>query len=136
MPVPPVAATSNEAVSPRLRVIPVGCFENENELFSTSPSDTAVLVPPALVAVRLTVNVPAAVGVPVIAPVLVFRLRPLGSPLAAYDVGLLLATTWYEKAVPTTPVALVALVIAGATGATGGGVNTSGATVSCACGLR
>ena len=47
--------------------------------------------PPALVALIVTVEVPAAVGVPVIAPVYVFTLSPEGSPVAPKLVGLLLA---------------------------------------------
>jgi hypothetical protein len=43
----------------------------------------AALVPPAFVAVRLTFEIPAAVGVPLITPVVVFRLRPAGRPVAA-----------------------------------------------------
>ena len=52
---------------------------------------TAVLVPPAFVAVRLTLVVPAAVGVPEIKPVVVLTVTPAGSGLAAKLVGLLLA---------------------------------------------
>jgi len=39
-------------------------------------------VPPAFVAVTVAVDVPAVVGVPVIAPVVVLTVRPAGSPLA------------------------------------------------------
>jgi hypothetical protein len=48
-------------------------------------------VPPALVALILTLEVPVAEGVPVIAPVDVFTLSPEGSPVAPKLVGLLLA---------------------------------------------
>ena len=51
----------------------------------------AVPVPPALVALMVTVYVPAVVGVPEINPVLVFTLRPGGSPMASKLVGLLVA---------------------------------------------
>ena len=51
----------------------------------------AVPVPPAFVADRLTVNVPAAVGVPEIRPVVVLTLNPAGKLLAPKLVGLLLA---------------------------------------------
>jgi len=40
-------------------------------------------VPPALVALRVTVAIPAEVGVPEIKPVLVFTESPVGSPEAA-----------------------------------------------------
>ena len=50
-----------------------------------------VPVPVALVAPIVTVKVPGVVGVPLMAPVLVFTLSPLGSPVASKLVGLLLA---------------------------------------------
>jgi len=48
-------------------------------------------VPPALVALIVTVYVPAVVGVPEINPVLVFTVKPAGSPVALKLVGLLVA---------------------------------------------
>ena len=42
----------------------------------------AVPPPPPLVALSVTLLVPDALGVPVIAPVLVFTLNPAGNPLA------------------------------------------------------
>ena len=42
----------------------------------------AVPIPPALVALMVTLYVPAAVGVPEISPVLVLTLRPGGKPAA------------------------------------------------------
>jgi hypothetical protein len=42
----------------------------------------AFLVPPALVAFSVTVEVPAAVGVPEITPVVLFTDSPVGSPVA------------------------------------------------------
>ena len=42
----------------------------------------ALPVPPALVALMVTVYIPAAVGVPEINPVLVFTVRPAGNPVA------------------------------------------------------
>ena len=51
----------------------------------------ALPVPPALVALIVTVYVPAVVGVPEINPVLVFTLRPAGNPVALKLVGLLVA---------------------------------------------
>ena len=49
----------------------------------------AVPVPPALLALIPMVVVPVAVGVPVMAPVLVLTLRPVGNPVAVKPVGLL-----------------------------------------------
>jgi hypothetical protein len=51
----------------------------------------ALPVPPALVALIVTLYVPAVVGVPEIAPVLVFTLKPAGNPVALKLVGLLVA---------------------------------------------
>ena len=51
----------------------------------------ALPVPPALVALMVTLYVPAVVGVPEINPVLVFTVRPAGSPVALKLVGLLVA---------------------------------------------
>jgi hypothetical protein len=44
--------------------------------------NVALPVPPALVALIVTLYVPAVVGVPEITPVVVFTLRPAGSPVA------------------------------------------------------
>ena len=49
----------------------------------------AVPVPEPFVAEIETLEVPAVVGVPVIAPVVVLTLSPVGSPVAPKDVGLL-----------------------------------------------
>ena len=54
----------------------------------------ALPVPPALVALMVTLLVPAAVGVPVIAPVPVLMLKPAGRPVAPYEVGLPEAVIW------------------------------------------
>jgi hypothetical protein len=51
-------------------------------------------VPPAFVALIVTLDVPAAVGVPVIAPVEVLTLKPAGRLVALKLVGLLLALIW------------------------------------------
>jgi len=51
----------------------------------------ALPVPPALVALMVTMYVPAVVGVPEINPVLVFTLRPAGNPVALKLVGLFVA---------------------------------------------
>jgi hypothetical protein len=50
-----------------------------------------VPVPPAFVALNVTVEVPVAVGVPEMTPVLVFTPKPLGNPVAPKLVGELLA---------------------------------------------
>ena len=51
----------------------------------------AVAVPVPLVALNATEEVPAAVGIPEIKPLVVFTVSPEGSPVAAKLVGLLLA---------------------------------------------
>ena len=51
----------------------------------------ALPVPPALVALIVTLYVPAVVGVPEITPVVVFTVNPPGSPVALKLVGLLVA---------------------------------------------
>ena len=63
-------------------------------------TSVAVPVPPLLVALRPTLNVPAAAGVPEIAPVAVSTVSPDGSPVALKLVGLFVAVIVYEKAVP------------------------------------
>jgi len=54
----------------------------------------ALPVPPALVALIVTVYVPAVVGVPEINPVLVSTVKPAASPVALKLVGLLVAVIW------------------------------------------
>ena len=77
----------------------------------------AALVPPPPVAVKEAVNEPLAVGVPVIAPVLVFSVSPAGSPVAVHDVaGRSSASSRAGVAVnatPTLPVKLCPAVIIG-----------------------
>ena len=53
--------------------------------------NVALPVPPALVALIVTLYVPAVVGVPEITPVVVFTVNPPGSPVALKLVGLLVA---------------------------------------------
>ena len=53
--------------------------------------NAALPVPPELVALIVTLYVPAVVGVPEITPVLVFTDRPAASPVALKLVGLLVA---------------------------------------------
>src|SRR5437899_6888034 len=48
-------------------------------------------VPPALVALRVTVEAPALVGVPVMSPVVSLSARPAGNPVALKLVGLFVA---------------------------------------------
>ena len=60
----------------------------------------AVPVPPLLVALRATLNVPVTVGVPEINPVPVLTERPSGNPVALKLVGLFVAVIVYEKAAP------------------------------------
>src|SRR5439155_1275812 len=50
-----------------------------------------VPVPPALVALRVTVEAPAVVGVPEMSPVVPLSVRPAGNPVALKLVGLLVA---------------------------------------------
>ena len=54
-------------------------------------TSVALPVPPALVALMVTLDVPAVVGVPEINPVLVFTDKPAGSPVALKLVGLFVA---------------------------------------------
>jgi hypothetical protein len=74
----------------------------------------ALPVPPLLVAASVTLEVPAPVGVPEIKPEEVLTVKPAGNPDAPKLVGELVAVIWYEKAVPTVPLAVPLLVIAGA----------------------
>lgn len=71
----------------------------------------AALVPPPPVAVKLAVDVPLVVGVPVMAPVAVFSASPAGSPVALHEVAGRSAASSSEsvadvKASPTFPVKL------------------------------
>ena len=67
-----------------------------NELLITGVTTAGFIVrtkvalpaPPTLVALMVTLLVPAAVGVPVITPVPVLMLKPAGRPVAPYEVGL------------------------------------------------
>jgi hypothetical protein len=78
----------------------------------------AVPVPPPPAAVRLAVNAPFVVGVPVIAPVLALSDNPAGSPVAVHDVaGRSSASSRVGacvNATPTLPVKLCPAVILGA----------------------
>ena len=51
-------------------------------------------VPPALVALRVTLETPALVGVPEMSPLVVLSVRPAGSPMAPKLVGLFVAVIW------------------------------------------
>ena len=61
---------------------------------TTVITNVAVPVPPALLALIVTLVVPVALGVPLITPVLVFTLSPPGNPVAPKLVGLLLPAIW------------------------------------------
>jgi len=61
---------------------------------STVTMRVAEPVPPALVALIVTLVVPDALGVPDIAPVLVLTLNPAGSPVALKLAGLFVAAIW------------------------------------------
>ena len=54
----------------------------------------ALPVPPAFVALMVTLVLPAAVGVPEINPLVEFTLKPAGRPVAPNEVALLLAVIW------------------------------------------
>lgn len=60
----------------------------------TAKVSVAVPVPPLLVALKVTVEFPAVVGVPEMRPVVVLTVRPAGRPDAAKLVGVLLAVIW------------------------------------------
>jgi hypothetical protein len=60
----------------------------------TVRTNVAVPVPLPLVALNVTLLVPGELGVPLIAPVVVFTESPDGNPLAPKLVGLLLAVIW------------------------------------------
>ena len=61
---------------------------------TTVKVSVALPVPPELIALIMTLYVPAVVGVPEINPVLVFTVKPAGSPVALKLVGLLVAVIW------------------------------------------
>jgi hypothetical protein len=52
------------------------------------------LEPPAFVAVSVALAEPKVVGVPLITPVVALSESPAGKPVAAYEVGALVATIW------------------------------------------
>jgi hypothetical protein len=60
----------------------------------TDSVNVAVPVPPALVAPREMVELPAAVGVPEMSPDAVLMVNPAGSPEALKLVGVLLPVIW------------------------------------------
>ena len=66
----------------------------EPEAATTVMTSVAEPAPPALIALRVTLVVPVALGVPVMAPLLVLTFKPAGSPVALKLVGLLLAVIW------------------------------------------
>src|SRR2546428_12864107 len=68
-----------------------------------------VPVPPALVALRVTVEAPAVVGVPEMSPVVALSARPAGNPVAPKLVGLFVAVIGKLDAPPPSPPARPAL---------------------------
>jgi FtsH-binding integral membrane protein len=70
-------------------------------------------VPAVFETERVTVALPAAAGVPVIAPLVALRVRPAGRFAAPNDLGRLSAVMRWLKGVPTRAVAVEALVICG-----------------------
>jgi len=83
-----------KAPSPTVFVAKVPKLMVWDALATVSDRLNAELVPPPFVAVSVTVEVPAVVGVPLIKPEVGLFDRPPGSPVAAYEVGLLLAVIW------------------------------------------
>ena len=84
---------------------------------ATVSVSVALPVPDALVAPRVTLEVAAVVGVPLMRPFAVLIVRPAGRPAAEKLVGLFDAVIWKLKAEPTVPLAVSGeLVIAGAGG--------------------
>src|SRR3989442_12736720 len=79
-----------------------------------------VPVPPTLVALRVTVEAPAVVGVPERSPVVALSARPAGNPVAPKLVGLFVAVNGLRDATPPLPGGL-----AGPGVARGGGDLTS-----------
>jgi hypothetical protein len=57
-------------------------------------ANVAEPVPAALVALMVTLKLPAAVGLPEMRPVVVFTESPAGKPVALKLVGLLVAVIW------------------------------------------
>src|SRR3989442_12797071 len=76
-----------------------------------------VPVPPALVALRVTVEAPAVVGVPEMRPVVALSARPAGNPGAPRLVGVLVAVVAVPLNKPTSPVAVPAPGVTGVGGA-------------------
>src|SRR5664280_1741133 len=60
----------------------------------------AVPIPYRFVALRPTLKVPLAPGIPEINPVVVLTRSPKGSPEAPKLVGLFVAVIWYPKSLP------------------------------------
>ena len=69
--------------------------------------------PVPLLALRVICELPNAVGVPEISPVLPLTLSPAGRPLALKLVGPLVAAIWYVNGWPSAAPAAAALLIAG-----------------------
>ncbi len=83
-------------------------------VFVTAASPSVVVM---FVAVILTLNVPATVGVPLIAALLLLKVKPLGSPLTVKAIGEVpevCITCEYD--LPTTPLGRLEVLIVGLTG--------------------
>ena len=74
-----IAPHTNAATGPLVPTVSVSAF---------------VPVPPRLVALSVTANVPAAVGAPLMNPLAEFTERPAGRPVASYEVGEFVAMIW------------------------------------------
>src|SRR6266404_5839896 len=85
-------------------------------VLATVRTNVAVPVPPAFVEPITMLVLPAAVGIPLISPVLAFMVRPDGSGAALQEVGASVAVIWYENAVLTVPLTARPLVIEGGGG--------------------
>jgi hypothetical protein len=72
-----------------------------------------VPVPLPLVALRVMLNTPTAVGVPEIKPVDVFTVKPAGNGAAPHVLIAWSAVIWYECGTPVVPQSVVGLVILG-----------------------
>src|SRR5436309_2290109 len=75
-----------------------------------------VPVPPALVALRVTVEAPAVVGVPEMSPVVALSARLAGNPVAPKLVGLFVAEVGKFELQPPWNVAFRALLVNGVAG--------------------
>src|SRR3989442_12210705 len=73
-------------------------------------------VPPVLVALRVTVEAPALVGVPVMSPVVALSARPAGNPVALKLVGFFVMVRRPPRSTPFPYAALSRSVMTGVAG--------------------